>query len=70
MSKAVIEKEFWFKHLTGDFTVFEREDGSYVCEINVNELPDHVFENKTFVTAEDAARWARGEINKLEAEYA
>lgn len=70
MSKAVIEKEFWFKHLTGDFTVFEQEDGSYVCEINVNELPDQVFEAKSFGTAEEAARWARGEINKLEAEYA
>lgn len=59
MIKAVVAKEFWYKHITGDFTVFEQEDGSYVCEINVNELPDQVFENKTFVTAEDAVRWAQ-----------
>lgn len=70
MIKAVIEKEFWFKHITGDFTVYEKEDGTYICEINVNELPDQVFDAKAFVTAEDAARWARGEINKLEAAYA
>lgn len=70
MIKAVIAKEFWFKHITGDFTVYEKEDGAYICEINVNELPDQVFDAKSFVTAEDAARWARGEINKLEADYA
>ena len=69
MIKVVVTKEFWFKHITGGFTVYEKEDGSYICEIDVNELPDQVFDAKSFVTAEDAVRWARGEINKLEAEY-